>query len=124
MSGGFISASAGVLGADHAALWLDIPLEVLQLTTFLARKTQARRLKTENPQIQDAYINNYTSFCLQHKLIERGQKLWEMVQEGQMLSTQQIAEFENIDALRVQGMNIVGKNVGSYKWGTLTGPLS
>jgi len=44
VSGGFISASAGVLGADHAALWLDIPLEVLQLTTFSAWKTQAHWL--------------------------------------------------------------------------------
>jgi len=55
VSAGFLSPSLGVLGADHSAIWLDIPAELLSFTLTSPQAFKARRLKTTHPKIRDAY---------------------------------------------------------------------
>jgi len=69
--GGFLSQADAVLGADHSALWLDIPNTILSLGTTLHTRPPARRLKTDHPAIRDAYLEKYKAFCAQHKLFSR-----------------------------------------------------
>jgi len=119
VSGGFLSASEAILGADHAALWIDIPSNILKLDTASSTRHSARRLKTAHPAIRDAYIEKYTTFCTQHQLFSRSCALWKEVREGTPLTTAQINEFETIDELRVKGMNLAEQKCRKLRMGQI-----
>jgi len=119
VSGGFILASEAILGADHAALWIDIPSNILKLDTASSTRQTARRLKTAHPAIRDAYLDKYTTFCAQHQLFSWSCALWKEVREGMPLMMAQITEFETIDELRVKGMNLAEQKCRKLRMGQI-----
>ncbi len=104
-----LAARAGYLAfgdgipADHRCLWLDIPFSVAfghNLPPIVT--APARRLQCRDPRIVQAYLDRYCQFILQHRLAERAFALQQ--QCSYPLSSEQAAEWESIDTLRVQGM--------------------
>ncbi len=117
--GGFIPSTDATLGADHMALWLDIPLEILKMGQLAHRSHTARRLKTQSPVTREAYLSQYTNFCDKHNLFAQSCSLWQQAKEGTTLTREQQQEYESIDALCVQGMNLAEKKCRKLRMGTI-----
>jgi len=66
---------------------------------------KGRRLKTNSPRVQDNYLDWYKTVCDKYDLIAWARALWASVQDGKLLTVEQMMEFETIDALCTKGMN-------------------
>jgi len=102
---GYLQCNEMILGADHSALWLDIPLILLHLQAPPPYRAPGRRLKTDSPSVRDNYLVRYKRLCKQHHLLECAKALWSSVQDGKPLTIEQTIEYETIDAIQTKSMN-------------------
>jgi hypothetical protein len=107
---------------DHRMLWADIPLKIaFGVKKYESNKINARRLKNKDPRVVKRYVTKYYAYLIQHDLFARASKLEQAIKEGQPLTAAQIAEFEDIDELRVKGMKLADRkcrklHMGAYEY--------
>jgi len=115
---GYLNCNDTILGADHSVMWLDVPVVFLHLQVphHLAK---GQRLKTNSPRVQDNYLDWYKTVCDKYDLIAWARALWASVQDGKLLTVEQMMEFETIDALCTKGMNEAEKHCRKIKMGAI-----
>jgi len=119
VTSGYLPCHVSILGADHLAIWLDIPSLLLHLQPPPPSLARGCQLKADYPMVHDTYLQLYKSFCTQHKLFDWGKQLWQSVIQGQPLSIKQMMEFETIDALHTKGMNDAKKCCRKLQMGVI-----
>jgi len=105
VASGYLQCDATILGADHSALWLDIPLVLLHLQAPPPYRAPGWCLKMDHPLVRTTYLEHYKRLCQQHHLIERAKALWSTVQDGTPLTVEQTIDYETIDAICTKSMN-------------------
>ena len=99
----------GTFQSDHRALWIDLTQS--SVYGFRIPKTihpNIRRLQYNVPHVRNKWIQLYTQFLRQNKVIQRQFKLEAGISDGS-IDENQVKEFEKILQLRTEGFNYAEK---------------
>lgn len=99
----------GTFQSDHRALWIDLTQSsVYGFSIPTTIQPNIRRLQCNIPHVRNKWIQLYTQFLKQHKVIQRQFKLEASLSDGP-LDQNQVQEFEKILKLRTEGFNYAEK---------------
>jgi hypothetical protein len=113
-AGGYLPFGKG-LPTDHRCVWLDIDdANMLGYNMEPIRKSQARRLQCRNHQVRKIFEGAYVLHLQANNMLEQRQEVerWTLSQE---------AEWENIDELRLEGVDQAASKcrklcIGNVDW--------
>jgi hypothetical protein len=115
---GYMEFGTGV--GDHRPIWILITMaSALGANLPSLPSYQARRLKCHDPIIVERYLRTLSEFLDQHQVIQRLKALYESYESP--LTAEQTCLYEELDSLRVMGMNLAEKkcrklNMGGKQW--------
>jgi len=97
---------------------VDIDLdELFGQAESASKKVICRRLKCKDPRVVKKYMQRYDQYLVENNLYKRASDLEKNVREGVALTMIQKKEFEAIDRLRIQGMQLAEKQCRKLKMG-------
>ena len=120
-AGGYLEH--GTTQGDHRPLWIDLHKESALGTKYPDLPShKARRLKCQVPRIVKRYLKALHGFYQKHNVYQRANKLFRTFQNP--LTQAQRIEYEQLDQLRVKGMEMAEKKcrklkMGQRKWSPL-----
>jgi hypothetical protein len=103
---GYLPFGTGV--GDHRPIWFDFTI-----ASSLGRKLPplnsfpSRRLKCQDPTVQQRYVSNLIQFLNKHNVFERANNL--MLKLHTKLEPKDFLEYEKLDLLRTKGMLLAEK---------------
>ena len=104
--------------SDHRPLWVDIDLdELFGQAESASKKVICRRLKCKDPRVVKKYMQRYDQYLVENNLYKQASDLEKNVREVVALTMIQKKEFEAIDRLRIQGMQLAEKQCRKLKMG-------
>ena len=128
IDGIFISDSiqvqkAGYLGfgeipGDHRGIWIDVhQRHVLGYKMSDIPRAEARRLKLEDPRVVHKYQTILFEYLSAYKVFSRLRKLTSQIVEGVPFTEKQEHEYEEVDKIRVKGMDLAERKCRKLKMG-------
>ena len=108
----------GATTSDHRALWVDISkITMLGSKASLKPTYSARKLKTNDPRVVQKYLQKLHLLLDQQKVLQRAERLHRWTNGP--LTEEQIEEFEELDLIKNNAMDIAEKGCRKLKMGEI-----